>query len=162
MERTITAAATISVPAERVRDLLAADPCTALGGCAAPTMSLRVRVGATEVDQEVRPRLGMLDVEGDTTELPLSWEAVSHRALLPRFDGVLRTTPSGCGDTTVALCGRYTVPLGPVGRFGDGVLGHRLARRSLDALVEEIAGRLVLALDDQCWRPPPYPIALQE
>ena len=44
--------------------------------------------------------------------------------------------------TCLRLEGSYTVPLGAVGRFGDNVLGQRLARRSLSALLEQIAYRL--------------------
>lgn len=34
------------------------------------------------------------------------------------------------------------MPLGPVGRFGDGVLGHRLARRAMIQLVERLAAHI--------------------
>ena len=49
--------------------------------------------------------------------------------------------------TGLRLAGRYTVPLGAVGRFADGVLGHRLARRSIEMLVESFGRRLEAAVE---------------
>ena len=53
----------------------------------------------------------------------------------------------------MVLRGRYVVPLGSIGRFGDGVAGRRLARRSLVALLERIAVRLNAETERQAKSP---------
>jgi hypothetical protein len=40
------------------------------------------------------------------------------------------------------LSGHYSVPLGAVGAFGDRLLGHRVARRSVQAFLEAAATRI--------------------
>ena len=66
--------------------------------------------------------------------LPVAWQATGRERLFPTFDGELEASEADDG-TRLRLHGTYTVPLGVIGRFGDGVVGWRLARRSLDALL---------------------------
>lgn len=42
----------------------------------------------------------------------------------------------------LTIAGSYGVPLGPIGKFGAAVVGHRLARAALDNLVEKLGRRL--------------------
>jgi hypothetical protein len=74
-------------------------------------------------------------------ELPLRWRATGREQLFPRFIGQLTLSEVRTG-TRVQLTGSYAVPLGTIGRFGDGVVGHRLVRRSLNALVDLLGTRL--------------------
>jgi hypothetical protein len=66
----------------------------------------------------------------------------------------------------LSVAGVYTVPLGPVGRFGDGLIGRRLARQSLTAFLEDAAGRIEADIHrrttSETWRPSPYRVALRE
>jgi hypothetical protein len=85
--------------------------------------------------------------------------------MMPTFTGQLEASRARPG-TRVRLNGTYTVPLGVIGRFGDGVLGRRLARRSLDTLVERLASRLEsevqARLGSAGWRSAPIAVELRE
>jgi hypothetical protein len=86
-------------------------------------------------------RLGPSEIADGEIVLPLSWHASGHEHLLPTFSGAIEISAAGAG-TRLRLTGRYTVPFGVVGRFGDGVLGRRVAHRSLESLVHGFACRL--------------------
>jgi hypothetical protein len=73
--------------------------------------------------------------------LPLGWSATGHGHLLPTFEGALEISKRR-SLTRLRLAGEYTVPLGLLGRIGDDVFGWRVARRSLNALVERMTARL--------------------
>jgi hypothetical protein len=98
--------------------------------------------------------------------VPLHWQAWGRERLFPVFDGELRAAPVGPAATTVVVSGTYSVPLGPVGRFGDGLIGRRLARQSLTAFLEDAARRIDAEvhrrLHSVAWRPAPYPVSLRE
>jgi hypothetical protein len=99
--------------------------------------------------------------------LPLRWRASGRDRLFPVFDGRLEATaaPGGAG-TVLSVVGVYTVPLGPVGRFGDGLIGRRLARQSLTAFLEDAARRIDAGAHhrttSEAWHPSPYRVALRE
>lgn len=103
-------------------------------------LSLPLGAGASVHQQvtlrESRPRL----VEGGLV-LPLTWQATGHERLLPVFEGELKISEARLG-TDLRLIGTYTLPLGVVGKLGDGLVGRRLARRSLGTLVQRIGSRL--------------------
>jgi hypothetical protein len=42
----------------------------------------------------------------------------------------------------LVLSGSYRPPFGPVGVFGDGLVGHRVARQSLASFLSELAARI--------------------
>ncbi len=79
---------------------------------------------------------------------------------------MLETSADGSDASRLTVRGIYTVPLGPVGRFGDGVIGRRLARQSLIAFVEGLAGRLDREAGRReaavPWRPRPHLVTVQE
>jgi hypothetical protein len=105
----------------------------AIGPAAGVRHDVVVTVGAT------------CEAEGELW-VPLRWEPSGHRRVLPGFEGVLELDgdPDGDGRGPVGLRirGTYDVPLGAVGRFGDGVAGRRVARQTLGLLVGELAERL--------------------
>jgi hypothetical protein len=174
MERLIDGSTTIRVPLARAQEVLLDDPGAVLSETRTADdrrertfqmdMGLDLGAGAS-VRQSVSVKLGIPRPIDDGLVLPLAWHATGREEWLPTFTGELAVTAARQG-TRVRLSGVYTVPFGVVGRFGDGVLGRRLARRSLRALVERLAGHLESEaqahLDSAGWRPAPRPVDLRE
>jgi hypothetical protein len=86
-----------------------------------------------------------LSDEGGVGRFGLSWQASEHEGAFPAFGGDLEVHPDGTG-TILRLTGHYRPPLGAVGAFGDGLVGHRLARRALQDFLESVARHLQAAL----------------
>jgi hypothetical protein len=150
MERPVEAFTTIGVAFARARQVLQTDP----GAVFTDTytteerrarrfqsdVSLALSAGAS-MHQEVTIQLGIAHSTEPAYVQPLTWHANGHERFLPAFDGALEISEAREG-TGLRLVGSYTVPLGVAGRFGDGVIGQRLARRSLEMLVEWFGRRL--------------------
>lgn len=173
MERLLEVQTRIDAAVERVQELIQGDPGAVLAppGAARPTarsflvsLSAELTPGAGAL-HEVVLELGPLTIGDDQVRWPLRWRPAAHRRLLPPFEGVLRATRSGDG-TTLALEGGYRPPLGVIGAFGDGVVGHRLARSTAEALLDDIAGRVQRRIGAEAAtgavRPAPYPPDLRE
>jgi hypothetical protein len=147
-------------PRRVVADSGASDP------TASPRADLRLDVQAGGVHQQVDVELGALrEAEGEVW-MPIRWTPVGGERLLPTFVGVLELRDDEGDHAVLALHGEYDAPLGAVGRFGDAVLGRRVAQRSLSDLVARMAERV----DDIAkgthpsdgWRPAAYPVSLRE
>ena len=150
MERPVEGCTTIGVAFARARKVLQTDPGAVLTDTYTTeehrarrfraNVSVALGAGAS-MQHEVTVQLK----SGQHTEpvyvQPLTWQANGHERLLPTFDGALELSEVR-GGTQLRLVGSYTVPLGAVGRFGDGVIGHRLARQSVETVVEEWGRRL--------------------
>lgn len=175
MERAVEATTRLRAPLTRVREVLHDDPGRALADAVVPEersrrvvpVELAVDVGSTAaVEHEVLVQLGTLSARGDEVVVPLSWKPIGHERLLPDFDGSLVARVDDDGHTQLVLGGVYDIPFGAVGRFGDSLVGRRVARRSLASLLERVAGRLDAEVDrraeDFSWRPAPYPVDLRE
>lgn len=100
--------------------------------------------GGLHVSQEVRVGLGPVFEEDGAYVVAVWWEAAEHPHLFPTFDGGFEVRGAG-GATELRLVGSYEPPLGALGRFADGVVGHRLVAASLDALLASAAERLAAA-----------------
>ena len=172
MERWVTAKTVIGMPFEAASSVLVSDPAALLpaghrihpDGGAVVTLSAGTRGGA-ELGQEVLLTLGApCSAEGESW-VPVEWEPVAHAQLLPSFRGVLELIEEA-DRTELAITGTYEIPLGVVGRFGDGLLGRRLAQQSVRTLLEGMArqlrGRVADGMAHAAWRPAPYPIDLRE
>ena len=151
MERTIEAATTVRATLPRVRDVLVTDPGSVLlETCTEDQrrsrtfpVDLVVEIGGgASIHQQVSVRLGVAKAADQGVELPVRWTSTGRQQLYPMFDGRLEAIATR-GGTELRLTGTYEVPLGAFGRFGDGVAGHRLARRSAQVLLTEIGLRLV-------------------
>lgn len=175
VKRGIEASTTVNVQFEQVRDVFADDPGGVVSGSVTPDdrrdrrfrSELGVALGAGgELRQAVDIEVGGLIVSEGLAALPLWWQASGRDRLFPVFDGRLEAMPAGTAATRLVVRGTYVVPLGPVGRFGDGLVGRRLARQSLTAFLEDAAGRIDAEVHRRTasvgWRPAPYPVALQE
>jgi hypothetical protein len=174
MERSIEASTTIRVAFARAREVLLDDPGAVFSEAHTVderrerrfSMDMGVDLGAgASVHQAVTLQLGAPRSVDHGLVLPMSWRADGREQMLPTFEGELETSEARPG-TRLRLTGTYTVPLGVVGRFGDGVLGRRLARRSLNALVQRLASRLEsqvqARIDSVGWRPAPHPDSFRE
>jgi hypothetical protein len=174
VERSIEASTTIRVPYARTREILLQHPRAVLSDSQLVderreeqlSMDLSVDLGAgASVHQDVTVQLGNPRSGQDGLVLPLRWHATGREEWLPTFTGELVASEARQG-TSLRLRGMYTVPLGVVGRFGDGVLGRRLVRTSLRALVERLAGHLESEVNARLgsvdWSPAPHPVDLRE
>jgi hypothetical protein len=174
MERFIEASTSIRVAFEEARDVLVDNPGAVFSEPHTVeerrerrfSMDLGVDLGAgASVHQAVTLHLGSPRSVDHGLILPMKWRASGREQLLPTFEGELETSATFPG-TRLRLTGTYTVPLGVIGRFGDGVLGRRLVRRSLEALVERLASRLEsevqARLDGVSWRARPHRVDVRE
>lgn len=174
MKRTIEASTGIRVAFARAREVLLDDPGAVFGETHTAdqrrerrfSMDLGVALGAgASLHQTVELKLGAPRSADRGFVLPVEWRASGRQQLLPTFEGAFEISESRPG-TRLRLAGTYTVPLGVVGRFGHGVVGRRLAVRSLDQLVRRLASRLEsevqASVESVGWRPAPHPAELQE
>ena len=84
-------------------------------------------------------------VDGSCATVGVAWRSREHERLLPSFGGELVAVP-WVGGTRLRLSGSYRVPLGPVGHFGDGLIGRRFAHLALRDALEDVARRLDAAV----------------
>jgi hypothetical protein len=151
MERTVEAVTRLEASPEPVIEVLTADPAGVLGGTRVPggeTFVAPVAVelgGGASLAVDVDMTFGRLPDEGGVGRFGLSWQASEHEGAFPAFGGDLEVHPDGEG-TLLRLTGYYRPPLGAVGAFGDGLVGHRLARRALQDFVEAVTTQLQAAL----------------
>jgi hypothetical protein len=144
MERSIDITARAEAPFEVACAALADDPAGVFGGVPAPngerfTLELGVNLAVgSSVVQEVQVDFALLNSDSGLARFGVCWRAVGHPDLFPVFGGDLELRRAGEG-VEVHLAGHYRLPLGALGRFGDALLGHRLARRALEALVNDVA-----------------------
>ena len=100
----------------------------------------------TSVHQEVLVHLGVAQTTETGLVVPVAWQATGRKRLFPTFTGELEASEADDG-TRLRLHGTYTVPLGVIGRVGNGVVGWRLACRSLDALLAGLGRQLEVEVD---------------
>jgi len=147
MERGLEANVRVEAEPEPVIEILSRDPAGILTGMPSPdtgTFGAEIAVdlgrGASLV-HEVDVAFDRLPDDGSVGRFALSWLAHDHQGALPAFRGDLEVHPDGRGSR-LHLSGHYSLPLGPVGRFGDQVLGHRIARRSVQGFLEAAGARI--------------------
>lgn len=180
MERTIEVSTPLRVAFAQAGDVLFDDPGAVLSE--GPTVDERdatrfrtelsvdvdvdVDAGAgAGVHQDVLLQPGIARSTETVFVVAMAWHAAGRERLFPTFRGELEVSRAGTG-TRLRLSGAYTVPLGAIGRVGNGVVGWRLARRSLHALLERLAWRLESEVERRRrsagWRLPPGPVAAPE
>ena len=80
---------------------------------------------------------------GDVLVFPIQWRATGARPLFPVMDADLEIAPMGGDRTEISLMGRYSPPLGDVGRSLDRMLLHRLGEATVRSLLARL-GELVV------------------
>jgi hypothetical protein len=73
------------------------------------------------------------------TVLPMRWRAASLEPLFPVLDADIEVASLGPGRTQLSISGRYTPPLGPVGRVLDRALLHRVAEATVKDFLDRAA-----------------------
>jgi hypothetical protein len=147
MERALEASIRVEAEPEPVIEILSRDPAGILTGMPSRdngAFAAEIAVdlgGGASLAHEVDVTFGRLPDDGPVGRFALSWHAHDHQAALPTFGGVLEVHPDGNGSR-LHLSGHYSLPLGPVGGFGDRLVGHRIARRSVQALLEAAGDRI--------------------
>jgi hypothetical protein len=148
MERWIAVRAPLASAFAHATDVLMDDApsilpnATTVGdGTAFVDLTVEVPGRAGAVRHDVKVMLGVpCSAEGETW-VPITWEPAGHARLLPNFDGVLEVVATDDG-TELSITGTYRIPLGAVGRFGDGVIGRRIAQQSIRGLATRMAGEI--------------------
>jgi hypothetical protein len=145
MERNIEVSTRVPIGLEECRRAFAADALTLVGdpvdgGDGAVRVELHTDPGLRQV---VLCRVGRPRASSHEVRIHVRWRAISRERWLPAFDGELIVTDIGPGGgSTLTLRGFYTVPLGALGGFGDGLIGHRIARKTLTTLLADVAARV--------------------
>lgn len=112
----------------------------------------RVTLTWRGLSRPVRMHVGTAWTRGATTWRALSWQPLSGEGdplplerLLPQFAGELGVHHPPGGDATVMLDGAYDPPAGAVGELADSIVLHRVARRTVQALLGDIAANLAVS-----------------
>jgi hypothetical protein len=150
MQHAIEAATTTRVDFARAREVVLDDPGVVFSDARTAygrrprnlRAELTIDLGSgASVHQEVRLQFDDPQLHETGIVVPVRWRATGRERVLAAFDGALEVAAARRG-TSLRLKGTSTIPMGVVGRFGDAVGGRRVARSSLSALVERLAGRL--------------------
>lgn len=118
------------------------------GRQASSTGAVETTVRAGGLSRTVVARVGAPWVVGATHWRSLRWDPMPVDGpartdrFLPAFDGEVGLHVTGDDRTTLILDGRYVPPGGAVGAALDGVALGRLAQRSLERFLEDVAERL--------------------
>ena len=151
MERALEADVRVEASPELVAEILSRDSAGILTGMPSPdTVAFPAEIavdlgGGTSVAHEVDVTFTRLSDDGAVRRFSLSWRAHDHQGALPAFRGDL-TVHQESNGSRLQVSGRYSVPLGPVGGFGDLLLGHRIAGRSVQAFLDAAGARIDAAL----------------
>ena len=90
---------------------------------------------------------------GDSTEVPLTWQATFIKRLFPVMTGKVELAPVDPHTTRLTVCGMYQPPLGSLGKQLDDALMHRVAEATVKELAESIANALDAAAPDAVSEP---------
>lgn len=149
MDRDLEARSTTTAGVDEVRRILRDSPAAVLGDPEPDPQRLQahrfhtsvcLQLGSgTSIEQDVCIDLDTVPAEPRRLIVGVRWEPLGHQTYLPSFAGWLSVAPADEGST-LELRGRYEVPFGAVGRFGDALVGGRIARATVEDLVERLAG----------------------
>jgi len=111
-------------------------------GVAAVTM----RIGPDgRARQSVRVTAGQARLHQQAVIVPITWEPVGFRRLLPTLDADLELSELDDSTSRLAVNGRYRVPLGQIGLGLDNVAMHRLAEATMCSFLHELHEALLPA-----------------
>jgi hypothetical protein len=88
------------------------------------------------LERDVNVRVEYLpDPAGGPAELNVAWEP--DMSIFPSFCGKLVTQPTGETSCTLTIDGNYDAPGGVAGQLFDAVVGVRIARGTIEELLEQ-------------------------
>jgi hypothetical protein len=95
--------------------------------------------------QSVRVTAGQARLHQQAVIVPITWEPVGFRRLLPTLDADLELSELDDSTSRLAVNGRYRVPLGQIGLGLDNVAMHRLAEATMRSFLRELHEALLPA-----------------
>jgi len=156
----------VTVPYERVRELLRSDAVTIFSRATASAAdrarelvaTLRLNVGPLEVGVDIRLQITAISDERSATgeprtRLDFTWQAAQDPGLFPTMEATLSAYPLSAGETQLDLQGRYRPPLGPVGTALDVAVGHRIAEATLLRLLRDVRTEITTSSGSSGRRP---------
>jgi hypothetical protein len=108
----------------------------------APLEELRFQIGSGAVTRRVQAEVGALSSGPSSLSVPLHWTAAEHPNLFPIMEGQLHIRDVAGNHIGLRLVGEYRTPLGALGTVGDLLAGRRVAERSLQDFLTEVARQL--------------------
>jgi hypothetical protein len=153
MTRTIDVVRNVRASAAEVDAMLREHPTAVVNEDARTTLHVEGRNGSVSHDVVVHFE------PCESGDWLVRLEPSGTARLLPTFEGTLAVTEDA-GAATLRLVGAYEPPLGRIGAFGDGVIGHRIARQSLETFLDHVARRIDREVDARVpagGRPAPAP-----
>jgi hypothetical protein len=107
-----------------------------------PLEELRFEIGGGAITRRVDAEVGPMDSGPTSLRVPLHWKASEHPNLFPVMDAELQISEVEGNHIELRLVGEYRTPLGAVGSVADALAGHRVAQKSLQGFLAEVARHL--------------------
>jgi hypothetical protein len=124
-----------------------------------PLEELRIEIGGGAITRRVDAEVGPLINGHGTLRMPVRWKAAEHPNLFPVMVADLHVSDLDGDHIELRFVGEYRAPLGAVGAVADTLAGSRLAEKSLNTFLTDVAHRLEAALAEHARRagvtPPP-------
>jgi hypothetical protein len=118
-----------------------------------PLEELRIEIGGGAITRRVDAEVGPLINGHETLRMPVRWKAAEHPNLFPVMVADLHVSDLDGGHIELRFVGEYRAPLGAVGAVADTLAGSRLAEKSLNTFLTDVAHRLEAALVEHAPRP---------
>jgi hypothetical protein len=118
----------------------------------APLEELRFEIGGGAITRRVEAMVGQLDSRPASLQVPLQWRAAEHPNLFPVMDGELHVSDVDGNHIELRLTGEYRSPMGALGAVGDALAGRRVAEKSVDGFLTEVAQKLEAKLVEHARR----------
>ncbi|MGZ3497096.1 MAG: hypothetical protein ACXWNK_11815 [Vulcanimicrobiaceae bacterium] len=113
----------------------------------APYESVRLSMALQELQLDVDATVSVpIQIRGEARSagaqhwFDISFEAVRHAELFPRFSGTVFVNPNGPSKAEVWLRGTYEPPFGQIGQQVDATLLRGIAERALRQFLDRVAG----------------------
>jgi hypothetical protein len=111
-----------------------------------PLEELRIEIGGGAITRRVNAEVGPLINGHETLRMPVRWKAAEHPNLFPVMVADLHVRDLDGDHIELRFVGEYRAPLGAVGAVADTLAGSRLAEKSLNTFLTDVAHRLEAAL----------------